>query len=416
MRLKNSFSIVIASLVTFFISFVFFCSYSCENVYAATGNITFTKIYNSHTGIVVKWSSSKKYDGYLIYRSVDGSKYAKIDSTKLKKYTDTDIGTGDVYRYKIKPYNIRKGKKIYFEKSRGSNACLALPYSVSGATVVSYSDHNLISWNKNLFASGYYIYRSQDNIHWELLSTINDNSGFYEDYTIQKGLKYHYKIIVYEIVDGEIYESLSVVPSEVTQIKGIDVSYHNGKINWEKVKKSGVTFAIIRLGYGTRKGGIVDSKLDYNYRQARKYGIKVGFYLYSYADNAKEAKKEAKFTAKLLKKYTEFDYPVAFDFENAYRNKKKYRKSNTKIISTYCNYLEKKGYDTCVYSYLDFLKKSVDYKKISKYGIWLARWTGNPKKFNSGGIPNVQLWQYSDNGRINGIQGAVDMNVQIMLK
>lgn len=412
MRLKNNFSIIFAIFISLFI----FCVCSFQNVYAAAGNTTITKIYNSKTGIVIKWSSSRKYDGYMIYRSVDDSKYAKIDSTKSKKYTDTDIGTGEVYRYKIRPYNLKNGKKVYFDKSKGSDACLALPYSVSGATVVSYSDHNLISWNKNSFASGYYIYRSKDNIHWELLSSMNNSSGFYEDYTIEKGLKYSYKIVVYEIVDGEIYESLPVMALEVTQVKGIDVSYHNGKINWKKVKKSGITFAIIRLGYGTRKGGIVDSKLDYNYKQARKYGIKVGFYLYSYADNTKEAKNEAKFTAKLLEKYTKFDYPIVFDFENPYRNKKKYKKSNTKIISTYCNYLEKKGYDTCVYSYLDFLKKSVDYKKVSKYGIWLARWTGNPKKFNNGGIPNVQLWQYSDNGRINGIQGAVDMNVQVMLK
>lgn len=182
----------------------------------------------------------------------------------------------------------------------------------------------------------------------------------------------------------------------------------------EKSKKAGISFAMIRMGYGTTKGGIIDSQLDYNYKNAKKNGIKVGLYLYSYADNVKEAKNEAKFTLKMLKKYGDLDYPMAFDFENTYRNKKKYKKSNTKIIKTYCDYVENQGYDTSVYSYVDFFKTSVKYKEVSKYGIWLARWTHKTKKFDDYGIPNVQMWQYSDNGRVKGISGAVDTNLNIL--
>ena len=58
----------------------------------------------------------------------------------------------------------------------------------------------------------------------------------------------------------------------------------------------------------------------------------------------------------MLKSYGDIDYPIAFDFENGYRNKRKYKKSNTNIIKTYCDYLENRGYDTSVYSYMDFLK------------------------------------------------------------
>lgn len=237
-----------------------------------------------------------------------------------------------------------------------------------------------------------------------------------DDYDIVKGKKYTYRIKAYEIVNGVTYESLPLTLTKKAQIKGIDVSHHNGVIDWSKVKQSGVTFAMIRLGYGTTKGGTIDRQLDYNYNQAKKNGIKIGFYLYSYADNVAEAKKEAIFTEKLLKKYNDFDYPVAFDFENTYRNKAKYKSSNTKIITTYCDYLEERGYDTCIYSYLSFFKNSVDYNKVSKYGLWLARWTFNPSKYEDYGLPNVEMWQYSDNGRVNGIGGAVDLNINIIAR
>ena len=75
-----------------------------------------------------------------------------------------------------------------------------------------------------------------------------------------------------------------------------------------------------------------------------------------------------------------------------------------------------RGYDTCIYSYLSFFKNSVDYNKVSKYGLWLARWTFNPSKYEDYGLPNVEMWQYSDNGRVNGIGGAVDLNINIIAR
>lgn len=387
-----------------------------NNVYAASKSVNVIKIYNSKTGNRVLWSSTKKYTGYAVYRSVNGGKYKKVDYVKSKKYTDTNIETGSDYKYKIRPYITKKNKKKYYSYSAASKSLKAKPLSVSSASAISMTDYNLLTWKANSQASGYYIYRSIDRKKWELISTSNSVYGLYDDYDIVKGKKYFYKITVFEIVNGISYESVPVVLTKGNQVKGIDVSYHNGTIDWSKVKRSGVTFAMIRLGYGTTKGGFVDTKLDYNYKQAKKYGIKIGFYLYSYADNVKEAKKEAKFTEKLLKKYSDFDYPIAFDFENSYRNKAKYKKSNTKIITTYCDYLESKGYDTCVYSYLAFFQKAVDCNKVSQYGIWLARWTFNPKTYNSGGIPNVEMWQYSDKGKISGIGGAVDLNINIIKK
>ena len=389
-----------------------------SDVYAASNKVSITKIYNSKVGNKVLWKSKTKYSGYAVYRSVNGGKYRKVDYVKSKKYTDTNIETGKTYKYRVKPYKLnKKKKKVYSSYSNKSKSLKALPYAVQTASAISMDDYNLLTWKISDTASGYNIYRKNSNNKWELLTSNNAyDYGLYDDYDIVKGKKYTYRIKAYEIVNGVTYESLPLTLTKKAQIKGIDVSHHNGVIDWSKVKQSGVTFAMIRLGYGTTKGGTIDRQLDYNYNQAKKNGIKIGFYLYSYADNVAEAKKEAIFTEKLLKKYNDFDYPVAFDFENTYRNKAKYKSSNTKIITSYCDYLEERGYDTCIYSYLSFFKNSVDYNKVSKYGLWLARWTFNPSKYEDYGLPNVEMWQYSDNGRVNGIGGAVDLNINIIAR
>lgn len=378
-----------------------------------TENITFTKISNTKTGTKIKWSAKKKYAGYIVYRSINNGKFAKVDTTISKQYVDTNIETGEQYRYKIKPYSYKNNKKNYDNISVASDVYTAKPYGVDNVSVVSFTDHKFITWDLNKFASGYDIYRKKGNGNWENIKTLTTNKDVYEDYDIVESAKYQYKVAAIETVDNVDYVSVYTKSANVGDLKGIDVSYHNGKIDWKKVRKAGISFAMIRIGYGTTKGGIVDSQLDYNYKNAKKNGVKVGLYFYSYADNVKEAKNEAKFTYKMLKKYGDLDYPVAFDFENPYRNKKKYKKSNTKIITTYCDYLEKKGYDTSVYSYMDFFKKAVDYKKVSKYGIWLARWTFNTKKFYDGNIPNVQMWQYSDKGKVSGISSRVDLDLNI---
>ncbi|MCI8957266.1 MAG: hypothetical protein HFG29_09895 [Eubacterium sp.] len=376
--------------------------------------ISFTKVSSTKTGTKIKWNTSKKYKGYVIYRSINNGKFKEVDIVSKKQYTDVDIETGESYRYQIKPFYYKKNKRIYEKRSVASDSYLAKPYGVDNVHVVTFKDHKYVSWDLNELASGYKILRKKDNEGWKEIVTLAKNTDAYEDYNIVMTGKYQYRVAAIENVDGQDYISVYSTSVNVGDLKGIDVSYHNGKIDWKKVRKAGISFAMIRMGYGTSKGGIIDSCLDYNYKNARKNGIKVGFYLYSYADNVREARNEAKFTYRMLKKYNKLDFPMAFDFENPYRNKMKYKKSNTKIITTYCNYLEKKGFDTSVYSYMDFFHKAVDYKKVSKYGIWLARWTNSTKNFNDGNIPNVQMWQYSAKGKVSGIKTAVDLNLNIV--
>lgn len=379
---------------------------------ASTRNVKISSVKMVKAGVKIKWKNSKKVKGYQIFRSVDGSKFKAYDYTKKKYYTDKYTDTGTKVKYKVRSYTKKNGKKKYQKKSRASEAFTALPHAPAYLTVNRSDQKNLLNWEDIDEASLYVIYRKVNDGPYEYLDLVKNDEYSYIDADVVPDSTYKYKVQTVEVVDGEVYTSVIAGEAVAVGKKGIDVSYHNGKINWKKVKKAGVSFAMIRLGHG-KYGCTEDVMLARNYKEAKKAGIKVGFYFYSYAKTVKAAKKEAKFTAKLLKKYPAMDLPIAFDYEEPGRNRSKYKSANTKIIKAYCDYLEKRNYDTMVYSYLDFFKNATYYKKISKYGIWLANWTFTSKKFSNCGIPNVQMWQYSDRGKIKGISGRTDLNIMI---
>ena len=182
--------------------------------------------------------------------------------------------------------------------------------------------------------------------------------------------------------------------------KGIDVSTFQGKIDWNKVKNGGTQFAMIRGGYGRYE---IDERFEENYKNAKKSGIPLGVYHYSYANTVEKAKEEAKFCLSYLKG-KKFEYPVAFDIED----KSLYalsRKQLTDITYAFCNEVEKKGYYVCIYSYKAFLNDKLDMSRLSRFDVWVAQW--DDKCTYNG---NYGMWQYSDKGTISGISGRVDLD------
>ena len=191
-------------------------------------------------------------------------------------------------------------------------------------------------------------------------------------------------------------------------MKGIDVSVHNGKIDWKRVKAHGVEFAIIRAGYGNVPSQ-KDKRFEENYEGARAAGLKVGVYWFSYAYNAKMAKEEAEVCLDILNG-RELDMPIAFDFEYAsadYAAKngvKVTRKLVTEITEAFVKEINASGYDSMIYTNYDYISRYYDLDKISHKYLWLAVWSGNrPKRAHS-------VWQYSAKGYVDGIYGNVDMN------
>lgn len=184
---------------------------------------------------------------------------------------------------------------------------------------------------------------------------------------------------------------------------GIDVSTHNGLINWGLVKQSGVDFAMVRGGYSTT----VDNRADYNLKECNAAEIGTGMYWFSYALNVADVKREANAAVNLAKKY-QLDYPIAFDFEEDseayYLAQLGYPITNSVynlFVKTFCEEVIRLNFWPMNYCNLSFYNRLNAENKARD--IWLAKW-GSPPAFT------VPMWQYYNKGVVPGISGDVDQN------
>ena len=139
-------------------------------------------------------------------------------------------------------------------------------------------------------------------------------------------------------------------------MKGIDVSVHNGNIDWNKVKNVGIQFAILRAGYG-KAASQKDKKFEENYQAAKAAGIPVGAYWYSYARTVAEARQEAEVCLSILSK-KQFEYPIFFDQEE--RDILATGKANcSAMVRAFCDVLEKAGYWVGLYTSRSFLASNI---------------------------------------------------------
>lgn len=184
-------------------------------------------------------------------------------------------------------------------------------------------------------------------------------------------------------------------------MKGIDVSKWQGTIDWQKVKQAGIKFVMIREGYG--KDG-KDKKFEDNYSGAKKAGIPVGVYHYSYADSVEDAKKEAEFCLKNING-KQFEYPICFDIEDKEQLKLNNRQ-RTDIVKAFCGEIEKAGYYAMFYCNLNWINNYLCKSELlEKYDFWLAQWGTSRPSINCG------IWQNSDTGKIDGISGNCDLDI-----
>lgn len=192
-------------------------------------------------------------------------------------------------------------------------------------------------------------------------------------------------------------------------IFGIDVSTHQGDIEWDKVKGDNVDFAIIRAGYRGYESGEIneDDKFKQNIEGAINNGIDVGVYFFSQAISEKEAIEEAQFILNVIKGY-DVKYPVVFDMEyleNGRINSLS-MDERTKITLAFCEVIKESGYKPIIYGNQFWLQEYVSLHHINDYELWLAQYND---------IPNFpyefRMWQYTDMGSVNGIKGNVDLNL-----
>lgn len=195
----------------------------------------------------------------------------------------------------------------------------------------------------------------------------------------------------------------------MAMLKGVDVSEHNGVINWDKVKADGVRFAMIRMGFGSDIKSQDDKQFERNVRECERVGIPWGAYLYSYALTVEQAKSEAAHALRLLKGKKP-SYPVAFDMEDADGYKKKHGMPNNAtlvaICDTFLSIVRDAGYEVMLYANKDWLTNRLNSSKLDKYKKWVAQW-GDKLTYNG---ENVVMWQFTNSGIVPGINGHVDMN------
>ena len=187
--------------------------------------------------------------------------------------------------------------------------------------------------------------------------------------------------------------------------KGIDVSKHQGTIDWKKVKNDGVEFVIIRIGYGG-SAPVKDAKFEENYKNARANGLDVGVYIYSYADTLTDAKTEANAVINWLGG-RDLELPVYFDIED----KKQSILGNTlrtNITKTFCEMIEGAGYWAGIYANKSWLTSKLNMNELNAYTVWVAQWA-NTNTYKG----PYAMWQYTSDGSVNGISGRVDMNYQV---
>ena len=204
-------------------------------------------------------------------------------------------------------------------------------------------------------------------------------------------------------VTSDFYQYFGISKTNEPLMKGIDVSVHNGSIDWQKVKNAGIQFAILRAGYG-RELSQKDAKFEENYRNAKVAGIPVGAYWYSYAMTEDEARLEADVFLSVIKG-KQFEMPVYFDLEE----KKQFDLGKEKvsaIMRAFLEKVEKAGYFVGLYGSASSLTTHTADDIKSRYTIWLAHWTDKTNYSGAYGI-----WQYSDKGKVDGISGNVDLDI-----
>ena len=194
---------------------------------------------------------------------------------------------------------------------------------------------------------------------------------------------------------------------------GIDVSSHQGDINWSKVKKDDIDFAMIRIMKGKTSNLTVDDKFKKNYKEARAAGVKVGVYQYSYITTRSSARANADAVIDALNG-KKLDYPVVLDLEdssiiNATSGKSKSYRSE--MVLNYKKVIEASGYKFALYTNIEWMNKYLDMDMLKDVDIWVARWRNLDKGHGYTGKGNVTMWQYSNTGSVAGISGNVDLNV-----
>ena len=193
---------------------------------------------------------------------------------------------------------------------------------------------------------------------------------------------------------------------------GIDVSEYQREVDWEKVRAAGIEFVFIRIGgRGTTEGGLyADSMAKDHYDGAKGAGLQVGMYFYSQAITPEEAKEEAEYVLSLLNGYR-LDLPLVYDWEwggEDSRTTGMEKELLTEITEIFCKAVSSAGVSPMIYFNESQGLDQLDLERLKDYPFWLALYDGTMD------FPYaVDYWQYTPKGKVDGIEGDVDLNIRL---
>ncbi len=192
-------------------------------------------------------------------------------------------------------------------------------------------------------------------------------------------------------------------------VTGIDVSSHQGLIDWQQVADAGIRFAFVRLGYRGYESGVLQNDLyvDMNLQGAKAAGLAVGAYFFSQAVTVEEAQEEAAFALRILGGFS-LELPLVFDWEYVSETARTAHVDNATVTActlAFCQAVEQAGYRPAVYFNTHQLGK-LAMEELQEYPWWYAKYD-----LEAGFPCKVDLWQYTDEGSVPGIDAKVDINL-----
>ena len=241
------------------------------------------------------------------------------------------------------------------------------------------------------------------------------SGGKYNFVPIDKNLKMH----------GFVSENLNVNENgfyeymengQVVSHKGIDVSKHQGEIDWQKVAADGVEFAFIRVGFRGYETGLVvlDEQFENNIKGATTNGVKAGVYFFSQATTEEEAIEEANYVLQNIAPY-KIECPVVIDVEKVGDSQARMNQisaeQRTANVKAFCDTIAAAGYTPLIYHNMEMATMFLDFAQLEDYQKWFAYYNNQDFYYPYA----YDVWQYSDKGKINGIDGDVDLNISFHL-
>ena len=196
---------------------------------------------------------------------------------------------------------------------------------------------------------------------------------------------------------------------------GVDVSEHQGYVDWQTLKDNGFSFAFIRLGYrgyGQEGRICLDKEFHRNIQNAQAAGFDVGVYFFAQAVNEEEAREEADFVLQNLQGYT-LQLPVVYDPESILDDEARTDNVSgeqfTKNTEVFCSAVAEAGYDPMIYANMLWEAFELDLEKLSEYPLWYADYEPAPQ------TPyHFRFWQYTNVGQVPGVSGNVDLNIEMI--